>query len=254
MVIERLKKKLEHISESFGCEVSYEDREYCGMTLSERDKETNEKKWLIVFDYDEKTGMSIRSFGLDYFDHHIKNFPLTDIDKDVVDLSQHFEEHNHLGLKRTEVNLISDKTIDVIKLVVEKDKEGLHVELVESRDNTDFSILLSEHFACGIPEIDDDGFQHYLFKLVEDEWKVSTPDIRTWTQETFHNALIIDYSFAEQLLHFTFYNKDVQLVQKSNVAIRNITIEDDVLIFHSVKRNKCIKLTKDKRLSMEVNY
>lgn len=253
MVIERLKKKLEEIAVEYGCDVTY-DKEKCGITLSESDKKTNENKWMIVFNHNAETGMNIRSFGLDYFDHHINNFPITDIDKDVVDLSQHFEKDDPIGVKRTEVNLISDKTIDVIKLIVEKDMDGLHVELIESRDRTDFSILLSQHLNCNIPAIDDDGYQHYLLKLTEGQWRASTPEIGTWTQETLHNALIIDYSFAEQLIHITFYNKDVQLVQRSNVAVRKIEVDGEALIFHSVKRNKQIRLIMGKRLSMEVNY
>ncbi len=254
MVLKKLEKKLEQIAKAYGCDVTYEESKSSLLTLSESDEETKEKKWMIVFDYHPETGMSIRSFGLNYFDHQINNFPISNIDKDVVDLSQHFDEDDPLSVMRTEVNFISDKTVDVIKLIVEKDLNGLHVELIESRDSTDFSILLSEHFKCSIPAIDDDGFQHYLVTLTNNKWQVSAPEIGTWTQETLYNALIIDYSFADQLLHFTFYNKDAQLVQRSNVAIRKIEVDGDALVFHSVKRNKKIRLNCGKRLSMDVNY
>lgn len=254
MDVKRLRDKLEQVAEAFNCDFCNDSSQYCSMSLSELDQKTGQNKWKITFDYTKEKGMTIESSGLNYFDHHIKNFPVTAIDKDVVDLSQHFQGENALGIKRTEVNFISDKTIDVVKLVVEKDANGLHVELIESRDSTDFSILLSDHFGCDVPAIDDDGFQHYLIKQSEGEWRVSTPEIGTWTQETLHNALTIDYNFAEQLLHFTFYNKEVQLVQRSNVAIRKIEVEGESLVFHSVKRNKQIRLTKNNRLTMQVNY
>jgi hypothetical protein len=52
----------------------------------------------------------------------------------------------------------------------------------------------------------------------------------------------------------TFYNKDAQLVQQSNMFIRSIQIEEDGLLFNSVKRNKKIKLVIDDRISMLVTY
>lgn len=254
MLLERLKKKLELISEMYGCTVSYEADHREGIVLSEEDSVTGETKWMIVFYYKGKEGLSIRSFGLGYFDHHIRNFPWTDIDKDVVDLTHFSNEDSLLDLKRSEVNFISDKTIDVVKLIVEKEADGLHVELIESRDRTDFSLVLSDYFDCAIPEFDEDGYQHFLLKQTDNKWVVSTPPIGKWTQETLHNALIIDYSYGDQLLDFTFYNKDAQLVQKSHMFIRSIEIHEDGLLFNSVKRNKHIKLIMDERISMLVTY
>ncbi len=254
MILEKLKRKLQHISDVYGCTVISDSEHTEGLILSGNDSKTHQKKWMITFDYKENSTLSIRSFGLGYFDHHISNFPLSDIDKDVVDLSPYIAEEDISGVKRTEVNFISDKTIDVIKLVVEEDAEGLHVELIESRDTTDFSIMLSDYFNCAIPEIDEDGFQHYLIQKEGDGWIVRIPEIGSWTQETLHNALVLDYSYAEQLIHFTFFNKDAQLVQQSNVFVRAIEKNDDELLFHSVKRNKKIRLVMDDRMSLLVTY
>jgi len=253
-LMERLKKKLEHISDMYGCKVAYDGKHEEDVLLYENDEETGEKKWLIAFHCKGEDGLSVRSFGLGYFDHHIRNFPWTDIDKDVVDLTQFNMADSLLELKRSEVNLISDKTIDVIKLVVEKEADGLHVELIESRDRTDFSLVLSDYFKCNLPEIDEDGFQHFLLKQEAGDWRVSTPVMGEWTPESLHNAFLIDYSYDDQLLHMTFYNKDAQLVQQSNMFIRSIQIEEDGLLFNSVKRNKKIKLVIDDRISMLVTY
>lgn len=253
-LVERLKKKLKHISEMYGCKVAYDEGHEEDVILYEDDVQTGEKKWLIAFHCKGEEGLSIRSFGLGYFDHHIRNFPWTDIDKDVVDLTQFNLDDSLLDLKRSEVNLISDKTIDVIKLVVEKEADGLHVELVESRDRTDFSLMLSDYFNCDLPEIDEDGYQHFLMRQEAGQWCVSTPGIGQWTAETLHNSFLIDYCYDDQLLHLTFYNKDAQLVQQSNMFLRSIAVEEDGLLFHSVKRNKKIKLVMDDRISMMVTY
>lgn len=254
MLLEKLKRKLEHISEMYGCQLTYNDEHQEGIVLSELDEETKERKWLIAFNYKGDDGLSIHSFGLNYFDHHIRNFPLSDIDKDVVDLSDHAATHELLDVKRSEINFISDDTIDVIKLIVEKDASGLHVELVESRNRIDFSVLLSDYFNCNIPAIDEDGYQHYLLKYDGEKWKAQTPEIGTWTQETLHNAFNIDYSYLDQLIHLTFYNRDAQLVQQSNVFVKAIEMSEDGLIFQSVKGNKKIKLVMDTRISMSVIY
>lgn len=253
-LIERLKKKLEHISDMYGCKVAYDGLYKEDVILYENDANTGEKKWLIAFHLKGEEGLSIRSFGLGYFDHHIRNFPWTDIDKDIVDLTKFNVADSLMALKRSEVNLISDKTIDVIKLVIEKEADGLHVELIESRDRTDFSLILSDYFQCPLPEIDEDGYQHFLLKQEGNNWRVSTPVMGQWTAQSLYNAFLIDYSYDDQLLHMTFYNKDAQLVQQSNMFIRSITIEEDGLLFNSVKRNKKIKLVIDDRISMFVTY
>jgi hypothetical protein len=254
MLIDKLKRKLDHIAEVYGCNVLYDQEHNEDIILSEVDEATGENKWMIVFKDIEGKGLTIHSFGVGFFDHTIIDFPLTAIEKDVVDLGTHFEADGLPELKRTEINLMSDKTIEVIKLIVEKDVNGLHVELIESRDPQDFSVLLSSYFGCKIPEIDDDGFQHFLIEKDGDAWVASTPEIGSWTQETLHNALVIDYSYGEQLLHFTFYNKDAQLVQQCNLFIRSIEKIDKGLVFNSIKKNKTIKLIMDERISIIVTY
>jgi len=254
MLIKKLKKKLDHIAEVYGCKVVYDQAHNDDIILSEVDIETGENKWMIVFTNEGEKGLSVHSFGVGHFDHTIINFPVTEIDKDVIDLGTYFESDGLPELKRTEVNLMSDKTIEVIKLTVEKDSKGLHVELIESRNSEDFSILLSNYFNCGIPAIDADGYQHYLIEQAASVPRVSIPSIDSWTHETTHNALVIDYSYGEQLLHFTFYNKEAQLVQQCHLFIRRIEKMEDGLIFHSVKENKNIKLIMDERISIIVTY
>lgn len=252
-MIEMLKAVLEELSPLYGCTVTYNILNPNAILLSECHAGSSDYKWEMLFSFEENR-LNIESYGLMYSDYSLKGFPITTIKKDEVDLGGHFEVEGLPDLKRTEISFLSDKTIEVIKLVVEKDGEGMHVELIESRDSKDFSVLLSNYFNCDIAEIDDDGYQHYLVQRVDGKWLGSSPEIGSWTQETLYNALIIDYSYGEQLIHFTFYNKDAHLVQQSNVFIRSIEKIENGLLFNSVKRNKSVELVMDERVAICVKY
>ena len=252
-MIEKIKMILQEVSEVYGCSLVCNESSPNSMILAECNEADKNHKWALEFSFDDQ-GLSVESYGLMYSDYKIEDFPLMSIQKDEVDLGSYFEVEGISKLKRTEISFMSDKTIEVIKLIVEKEGQGIHVELIESRDSKDFSVLLSNYFECQIPEIDDDGYQHYLIQRVGDQWLATAPEIGTWTQEKLYNALIIDYSYGEQLIHFTFYNKDAHLVQQSNVFIRSIEKIDHGLVFNSVKRNKRIKLVMEDRIAIRVYY